>query len=84
MSIHLSMEVRDPETENLLRYLEAEFGDNWAHKLEVLSCAKQWLELDFPTAFTRDDAHRKFSLLVSDDEKDLVSSSLSQVPSQRR
>lgn len=69
MSICFSVEFDAPGTETLLRYLEDRFGDNNVHKLEVLCCARQWLELDAPTAFTRGDAHTKSSLLLVADEK---------------
>ena len=68
MSIRFSMEVADPHTENLLRYLDDALGDNAAHKLEVLSCARQWLELKTPTVFNRGDSRAKSSLLVVSDE----------------
>jgi len=68
MSIKFSCELTDPHTESLLRFLEDILGDNDAHKLEVLSCARQWLEMDAPMAFTRGNAHMKSSLLLVDDE----------------
>ena len=51
MSIHLSMSVDDPYTENLLLYLEHQFGSNYAHKLWVLKLAREWLQLRSPGAF---------------------------------
>jgi hypothetical protein len=71
MTIRLSVELDDPRTENLLRYLGDALGDNYAHKLEVLSCAREWLELEdkIPTPFTRGDAHLSSSLLLVADEK---------------
>jgi hypothetical protein len=81
MTIRFSVELDDPHTENLLRYLDDALGDNYVHKLEVLSCARQWLELDAPTVFTRDPAHTKLSLLCVADEKVPDSFSPSQKPS---
>ena len=70
MSIRFSVELNDPHTEALLRYLEDVLGDNYVHKLEVLSCARQWLELEdkTPTAFNRGDARIKSSLLLIVDD----------------
>lgn len=85
MSIRFSCEVTDPHTENLLRYLESVFGDNEAHKLSVLDCARRWLELEdkTPPIFTRDGGHTLFSALslVEDCEDVQAVSSLSQTPS---
>jgi len=64
MSIRFSVELDDPHTENLLRYLETALGDNEVHKLEVLDCARQWLELHAPIAFNRGESHVKSSLLL--------------------
>ena len=33
MPIHFSLEVNDPETENLLTFLEERFGSNTTHKI---------------------------------------------------
>jgi hypothetical protein len=74
MSIRFSVELDDPHTENLLRYLEDALGDNYVHKLEVLECARQWLELHAPTAFNRGESHEKLSLLLVADEKALDAS----------
>jgi hypothetical protein len=65
MSIRFSVEVDDYHTENLLRYLESVFGDNEAHKLSVLDCARQWLELEdkTPPIFTREGGHTLLSVL---------------------
>jgi hypothetical protein len=70
VSIRFSCELTDPHTENLLRYLEDTLGDNYVHKLEVLNCARQWLELEdkVPPAFTRGEAHTKSSLVVEADQ----------------
>lgn len=70
MSICFTVEVDDPHTENLLRYLEDALGDNQAHKLEVLNSARQWLELEdkTPTVFNRGDAREKVSLLLVADQ----------------
>jgi len=46
--IRFSCEVTDPHTEALLRFLDDLLGDNETHKLEVLSCARQWLEVNTP------------------------------------
>jgi hypothetical protein len=51
MSIHLSMSIEDPYTEDLLLYLERKFGSNYAHKLWVLKLAQEWLQLKSPGAF---------------------------------
>jgi len=77
MSIRFSCELTDPHTEALLLFLDDLLGDNEAHKLQVLSCARQWLELEDkvpPTAFTRGDVHEKPSLRVVADQDVLVSS----------
>jgi hypothetical protein len=83
MSIRFSVELTDPHTENLLRYLEDALGDNYAHKLEVLDCARQWLEMEdrIPPAFTRDEDHRSLSLLVVDGEQPQDVVELSRRPS---
>ncbi|MGA3373526.1 MAG: hypothetical protein ABSC48_17395 [Terracidiphilus sp.] len=75
MSIRFSIEVSDPHTENLLRYLEDALGDNYVHKLEVLSCAQQWLELEdkTPTVFNRGDSQKSLSLLLVPDHEGLGS-----------
>ena len=42
-----SCELTDPHTEALLLFLDDLLGDNEAHKVQVLSCARQWfLELE--------------------------------------
>ncbi len=64
MAISFSCKVNDPHTESLLLFLEDLLGDNEEHKLEVLSCAKQWLQLDTPAVFNRGDARRSLSLRV--------------------
>jgi hypothetical protein len=76
MSIQFYCELTDPHTEALLLFLEDLLGDNEVHKLEVLSCARQWLEMEYkkPSAFNRGDAHEKFSLRVEADQTALVSS----------
>jgi hypothetical protein len=83
MSIRFSLELTDPHTENLLRYLDDALGDNYAHKLEVLSSARQWLELEdrIPTVFTRGEAHTSLSLRVVDDERPQDAVELSRQPS---
>jgi hypothetical protein len=82
MPIRFTCEVTDPHTEALLRFLEDLMGDNEAHKMEVLSCAMQWLRMGTPTVFNRDDAHESQSLRLVDDEIDPIASSLSQQPSE--
>jgi len=67
MSIRFSVELNDPPVENLLRYLKDQFGDNEVHKLEVLSCARQWLQLEAPTVFTRGEDHTLPSVLLAID-----------------
>jgi hypothetical protein len=87
MSIRFSVEVEDHFVEELLRYLDHVFGDNEAHKLSVLSCARQWLELEdkTPPIFTRDGGHVKRSALsVAEDCEDASGAfSPSQMPSLR-
>lgn len=77
MSIHFSCELTDPHTEALLTFLDELLGDNEAHKIQVLSCARQWLELEEkvpPAAFlSRADAHEKSLLRVEADRNALVS-----------
>jgi hypothetical protein len=68
MAIRFTCEVSDPHTEALLRFLDDLLGNNEAHKLEVLSCARQWLEMDTPTVFSRDDRHESQSLQLVDGE----------------
>ena len=51
MPIHFSLEVNDPETENLLTFLEERFGSNTTHKMQVLRSAQQWIELKVPSTF---------------------------------
>ena len=84
MPIRFSVELTDPHTEALLIFLEDQLGDNEAHKLSVLSCARQWLELHAPTAFNRGDAHEKSSLVVETDESVLDASSPAQTQPQHR
>jgi hypothetical protein len=43
MSSNLSIQVDDPEMENLLQYLESRFGQNSTHKIRVLRLAEVWL-----------------------------------------
>lgn len=76
MPIRFTCEVTDPHTENLLRYLEETLGDNEVHKLEVLSCARQWLEMEYktPTVFTRDGGRESLSLQLVDGSDDPASS----------
>lgn len=52
--LSVNARVEDEETEALLIYLEQRFGNNHIDKLELLSTARQWLELEdkIPTAFT--------------------------------
>jgi hypothetical protein len=52
-------------TRTLLIYLEDRLGHNSMDKLDLLSCARQWLELEdkIPTAFTPYRAHEKQSAL---------------------
>jgi hypothetical protein len=65
VSISFSVELNDPHTENLLRYLEERFGDNVMDKLDLLSTTRQWLELEdrIPTVFTPYRVHEKQSAL---------------------
>ena len=63
MSIHLTMQVDDPETESLLIYLESRFGSNNVHKVRALKLAQGWLELMSPGAFSGEEPAK--SLLVS-------------------
>jgi hypothetical protein len=67
MSIRFTCELADPHTESLLLFLEELLGDNEEHKLQVLSCAQQWLEMRVPSIFNRGDAHVKSSLLLVGD-----------------
>lgn len=89
MSIRFFVEVEDGHVEDLLRYLEQVFGDNEAHKLSVLDCARKWLELEdkTPPIFTlaRDGGRTLVSLLslVEDGEDAPDVSSLYQKPSQQ-
>ena len=84
MSIRFSVEVNDPHTEDLLRYLESVFGKNEAHKLSVLDCARRWLELEdkTPPIFTHEGGQTLLSVLslVEDCEDVPAVSSLSQMP----
>jgi hypothetical protein len=52
--LSVNAQVDDPETERLLTYLEDRLGNNVMDKLDLLSTARQWLELEdkIPTAFT--------------------------------
>jgi hypothetical protein len=72
MSIRFSVVVNDPFVEDLLRHLEHVFGNNYAHKLSVLDCARRWLELEdkTPPIFSRDGGHMLLSVLslVEDSE----------------
>jgi hypothetical protein len=70
--LSVNAQVDDPETEALLTYLEDRLGHNLMDKLDLLSCARQWLELEdkIPTAFTPYVAHEKqsFPSAVSGEE----------------
>jgi hypothetical protein len=63
--LSVNVQVEDHETEALLTYLEGRFGQNSMDKLDLLTCARQWLELEDknPTAFTPYRAHEKQSAL---------------------
>jgi hypothetical protein len=63
--LSINAQVEDEETERLLTYLEDRLGNNLMDKLDLLSCARQWLELEdkIPTAFTPYVAHGKQSAL---------------------
>jgi hypothetical protein len=65
MSIRFSVDLDDPHTEDLLRYLHERFGDNVMDKLDLLSTTRKWLELEdrIPTAFTPYRVHEKQSAL---------------------
>jgi hypothetical protein len=70
--LSVNAQVEDPETEALLTYLEDRLGHNSMDKLDLLSCAREWLELEdkIPTAFTPYRAHEKQSALsVSSDRE---------------
>jgi hypothetical protein len=66
MSIHLSMSVEDPYTENLLLYLEQQFGSNISRKVTLLHRAEQWLQIGTPAVFNSLDPPAKTVLLVGD------------------
>ena len=81
MSIRFSCELTDPDTQELLHFLEKLTGNNEDRMLEVLDCAKNWLKLEAPIPSHRGDAHEKSSLVLVDDLDDPTVSLLSHTPS---
>jgi hypothetical protein len=83
--LSINAQVEDEETERLLTYLEDRLGKNRMDQLDLLSCARQWLELEdkIPTAFSPYVPREKQSALsVAGDCEDVPAvSSLSQTPS---
>lgn len=83
MSIRFSCELTDPHVEALLRFLSARLDDDTSQILAVVKCAKEWLEMQAPNRFDRScDGHMSSSLVLVDDEDDIVSPAPSQMPSQ--
>ena len=83
MSIHLSMTVDDPYTEDLLLYLQKQFGSNYAHKLWVLKLAQEWLRLQSPGSFiVAEGSTRKPTLEILSPASEFPSQSHTPVPLQ--
>ena len=53
--LSINAQVEDEETERLLTYLEDRLGKNRMDQLDLLSCARQWLELEVPTSPARNN-----------------------------
>lgn len=81
MSIRFSCELTDPDTQELLSFLEKLTGNDGDRMLEVLDCAKDWLKLEAPLPSHRRDGRVKSSLVLVDDSDDRTDSLLSQTPS---
>ena len=81
MSIRFSCELTDPDTQELLCFLEKLTGNDGDRMMEVLDCAKAWLKLEAPIPSHQCDARVKSSLVLVDDSDDPTASLLSQTPS---